>query len=204
MFSTNDPLLIFKLSVFFTAIGYIPFCFATWRSKTRPTLSSWIAWLVMDTVVYLSMKAGGENATQLLAYIAGIISVLAVCAIRRATMGWGWFDTICVVVTGIAVVGWAKSGNPAVAIFFSMIAAVVSSLPVLKNALENPQNEVFLGWLLITTGGVLGIAAITNWTVIGAVTPIVFGTLQTLMLVLVARKFKNDISDWMNLILFRD
>lgn len=204
MFDTNDPLLIYKLSIFFTAIGYIPFGFQVWRSKTRPTLSSWIAWLIMDTVVYLSMKAGGENASQLLAYIGGIIGVLAISAYKRAAMGWGWFDTVCIVVTSIAVVGWVQSGDPTVAIIFSMVAAVVSSLPVLKNALKLPENEVFLGWLLITIGGVLGIATVTNWTIIGAAAQVTFGTLQMLMLVLVARKFKNDILGWMDIILFRD
>lgn len=179
------------LSFFFSAIAYIWFVRGVLESKTRPTISSWISWGLMDGAILAGMVVAGEIAWQMAAYTFGVCCVLYACRYKKASMDWKNLDTFCVCAVCLAIAGWMMTGNPDVAIIVSLVAITVGSVPMLVNSWRNPHNEQLLPWTLIVTGGAFGVLAIKNWSIAGALTQVVFLLIQIAVFLLIARKFRK-------------
>ena len=177
------------IAFIFSAVAYIPFVSGVLKSETRPTISSWISWGLMDGTVLAGMIAQHEIAWQMVAYVLGVGAVISASLMKNASLNWTRMDTVCVAIVSASVAGWAFTGDADIAIVLSLLAAVVGSIPMVVNTLKNPANEHLLPWLLVLVGGISGVLAITNWSIAGAATPVTFLILQGAFVALIARKF---------------
>ncbi len=177
------------LAFVFSALSYIWFISGVLTSKTRPTISSWISWGLMDATVLAGMVAQHEIAWQMVAYVLGVGAVISASLWKKASVGWTMMDTICVTIVMASIAGWVFTGDADMAIVLGLVAAVVGSIPMIVNTWKNPANELLLPWLFILAGGISGVLAITNWSIAGAATPVVFATVQVGFVLLIARKF---------------
>lgn len=177
------------LSFLFSTLAYFPYVDGVLRSKTRPTISTWISWTLMDASIFAGMIAQEEIAWQMLAYVLGSLVVVAVSIYKGASLGWKLLDTICVAIVIGALAGWFITGDAKVAIVLGLISAVVGSVPMLINTWKSPFNELLMPWILVLLGGICGIGAIANWTIVGAATPVTFLVIQAAFVLLIGRRF---------------
>ena len=182
---TIFAVLAFVLSAF----AYIPYVQGVLKSETRPTVSTWISWGLMDAAALAGMIAAGEMAWQMVAYVVGVAFVLAASFYKHAALGWKRLDSLCIGIVSLAIIGWLASGDPNVAIVLSLVAAVVGSIPMAVNSAQDPHNEPLLPWVFVLAGGICGVLAINSWTVAGAGTPVVFAGVQAIFVILISRKF---------------
>ena len=159
------------------------------QSTSRPTLSAWLSWWIMDLAILAGMYAKEAVAVQMVAYVIGCAFVIGACLWRRADLGWTPLDSKCMALVLGALVLWALSGDANFAIVMSLVAIAASCVPLIKNLWHDPTREPLLPWILITIGGIFGVAAIPKWTIADALTPIVFALFQIVCLSLMARRF---------------
>jgi hypothetical protein len=186
-------LSIFDILAFvFSVAAYFPYTKAVLSSKAQPTISSWISWLIMDSAILAGMLAQHTIAWQMVAYIIGVGFVIGASLWKRATIGLTRLDSFCLSVVLIAVLLWALSGDPDIAIMLSLVALIVGTIPMIVNVWRNPSREPLLPWILFLAGGVCGVFAIPLWNIAAALTPFVFLILQITIVLLVSRKFQSN------------
>ena len=183
------------LAFLFSAGAYIPYVQSVLASKTRPTISSWISWGVMDVVILVGMIANGAMSWQLAAYCVGSLAVILVSLFKRATLGWTRFDTVCVTIVAFAILLWMTTGNPTTAIVASLVASSIGSFPFLKNVWEEPRNETPLPWLMFFAGSLCQLTAIKEWDITEAATPLVYLVVQVAAIIFISRKFLTPARD---------
>lgn len=179
------------LSFVFSVAAYVPYTTSVWSSTSRPTLSTWLSWWIMDIAILAGMFAKDAVAMQMIAYVIGCAFVIGACLWRKAILGWTRLDSICMVLVFGAIVLWTLSGDADFAIIMSLVAVTIGCIPMLINVWHTPAREPFLPWVLITIGGLFGVAAIPKWTIADALTPIVFATVQVGCILLISRKFRK-------------
>lgn len=187
------------LALVFSVSAYGPYMKSVLESTSRPTLSAWLSWWIMDIAILAGMYAKEAVAVQMIAYVIGCTFVIGACLWRRANLGWTPFDSKCIALVVSAVVLWALSGDANFAIIMSLVAVVVGCIPLMRNLWHDPTREPFLPWTLITIGGFFGFLAIPRWTIADALTPIVFGICQVVCVVLMTRRFCKKMklsNDW--------
>lgn len=166
------------LAVLFSIAAYIPYIDGILRHGKRPTISTWLSWLVMDSAILAGMIAKGDIAYQMVAYVIGVCAVLAACMYKRTKVGWNGLDTLCMGLVFLAVVLWYYSGDADIAIVLSLVAISIGCVPMFQNVIKDPEREPLLPWVLNLTGAVFGIFAIKHLTIAGAATPIVFAAIS--------------------------
>ncbi len=183
-------LSVFTITAFLlTLAGYPLYIQSLFKGGARPTISSWIAWWITDVVVFAGMVAADAIVWQMVAYSLGIGATIFVCVRKKAALGWTWLDTLCLCIVGVALVLWSFSNTPETAIILSLVAETIGTIPMFRNVWRKPESEPFLPWAIWWVGGCVGVLAIPEWSIAGAVAPILFCVLQTLVVVLIARKF---------------
>jgi len=193
------------LSLLFSLVAYIPYVIATWKSNVKLTISTWISWGLMDIAIFAGMIASNEIAWQMAAYIFGATLMISVSLYKGASVGWTKTDTAFLAVVVVAIIGWALTGNPEVAIALSLVAISAGTAPMLINTWRNPENEPLLPWILFWIGGLAGMLAITSWTIAGAATQILFWVVHNAFIILILRKYlRSGNNKLLDQILMRD
>ena len=182
--------ILATLSFAFSVAAYVPYVKSTLSSTAKPTLSTWLSWWIMDIAILAGMFAKDAVAMQMVAYVVGCAFVIGACLWRSADLDWKRLDSVCMGLVVLAIALWALSGDANFAIVMSLVAVLIGSAPLLINILKNPEREPFLPWILITIGGLFGVAAIPQWTIAAALTPIVFAIVQVAFVVIISRKFR--------------
>ncbi len=182
----DAKVVLAALAFLFSVAAYVPYVHAIRHSTVRPTMSSWIAWGLMDVVLlWTAVAAKSLMAFQMAAYVIGVSIVLMACVSRRAYLGWNNLDTQCVGIVIFAVLSWAFFGSPSLVIVLCLVAAIVGTWPLIVNLREDPTREPVMPWLLVTIGSIFGILAIREFTIVNAATPMVFLALQMYILKLI-------------------
>ncbi|MBI2108708.1 MAG: hypothetical protein HYT93_00805 [Parcubacteria group bacterium] len=164
----------------------------TLRSTAKPTLSVWIAWVLIDVAILAGMIAKEKVAPQMIAYVLGlgiIIGAIVYKFKRNATMGWTGTDWTCLVLVCVAILLWGVADDPNLAIFLSIVAGTIGTIPLFLNIWRDPLREPPLPWIFVAIGGIFGVLAMPDTTIAGALSPVCFLVLQGEILLLISRKF---------------
>lgn len=155
--------------------------------RAHPTLSTWIAWGIMDVAILVGMILAGEIAWQVVAYVVGVAVVFTASAWKGASVGWTLLDLGCLAVVALAVIFYLLSKKPAVLIIISLIGMTIGTIPTIVSMWNDPMREPLLPWLLFMAGGICGMLAVKEWRSIALASPTCFLVLQVLVLVLMFR-----------------
>lgn len=145
----------------------------------------------MDVAILGGMYAASAVAYQMVAYTVGTMFIIGVCLYKGAVMEWNRIDTACMVIVLVAIGLWYRTGDPNMAIMFSLVAIVVGTVPLLLKLRTNPEVEPLAPWILIIIGSVFGLIAIPAITIADAATPIVFFLIQATVLYLMLRSSRS-------------
>jgi hypothetical protein len=177
------------LSLLFTASAYIFYLIPMLRSKSQPTVSTWLSWLAMDIAIFCAMLFGEVFSIQMMTFVLGSTVVIVVCYFKKASLGWQLLDTICVSIVAVAIGMWIVSGDETTAIILSLIAATVGSIPMMVNTWRNPRNESILPWLVVFMGGIFQLLSLEEWTLLSSSASFTFLVLQITFIILISRKY---------------
>ena len=98
--------------------------------------------------------------------------------------GWDWLEKLCLIGAGLGIAMWAITGNPIIGMTISLSVTFLGSVPTLKNTWKDPGSEDKLGWTLFFISCCLALVAVKEWTFASAAQPIVFFTIEGMMMIL--------------------
>ena len=173
-------------------VGFIPYAKANWRDrhissgtegKTEPSKASWLIWITLDVITLAGMIAKDSVNFMLIGCIAGG-SLVMILALIYGKKGWDWLEKLCLIGAGLGIAMWAITGNPIIGMTISLSVTFLGSVPTLKNTWKDPGSEDKLGWTLFFISCCLALVAVKEWTFASAAQPIVFFTIEGMMMIL--------------------
>lgn len=141
---------------------------ATVKRQVQPSPVSWFFWGLTAMIAFgvqLSQE-GGVQALTTLALGIGPVAVFAVSMwFQRGAIRLSRLDKGMVVMASVGIICWLFTKDAMLALWFSIIADAVSSVPTLVKSYANPGSEQALPYLLSCSSMVCALAAIQEWTV---------------------------------------
>lgn len=160
-----------------------PYIMAIIRRQTKPVKATWLIWASLDTITFTGMYLEGALTLQMACIVVGAWTV-ALLSLKRGLPGWRRVDKFCLAGAGLAIGVWALSGDPLFALMTSLSATLLGSVPTFVSAWQDPTRENKLAWTIATASCVLAVLAIPQWTLADASQPLVFLTIQLVMMYL--------------------
>jgi hypothetical protein len=171
-------------------MGYVPYARAIIRGETRPERLHWLVWSLSNLLVLLSYFVLGARTTIWvpIAYTLGSLLITGLSFVYGGRSGWGLFEKSKLVVALISAIRWVFFDN----VFFALIATLaVGFLGYIPNmwrlAKDSMEKEDPAEWGLFLLGGVLNLAAVSEWTYQIATLPVLIVIMNGIMFALALR-----------------
>jgi hypothetical protein len=75
-----------------------------------------------------------------------------------------FFDYVCGILAILALLLWALTREPVVAIIFAIGSDFLAAMPTLRKSWRRPDTESGIAYLVATVSALTAFAAITTWT----------------------------------------
>lgn len=148
-------------------IGCLSYVRETLRGKTRPNRVSWLMWSIAPMIASAAGLASGVTWAVLPVFMSGFGPFLILLSSFSNKSGY-WkletFDYLCGSLSLLALILWAVTHDPSVAIIFAIASDASAAVPTLKKAWQNPNTETYgpyIGGLFSVSTGFF---AISSWT----------------------------------------
>lgn len=193
MFNSDIIKILSVLSGVVFVTGFVPYALAiygkkitlklkiTSREKISPKKASWIVWLTIDIIALVGMVVKESLNGQIVGIVSGGLIVLVLTLIN-GEHGWTKLDKWCIALAGIGIISSLVFWEANIGIGAALLAGFIGSFPTFNSAWKKPSNEDKLGWTLFWTSCVLAVIAIPKWTFEDAAQPIVFFTIESIMM----------------------
>jgi hypothetical protein len=178
-------------------LGYIPYWITIirkerpGRKKTTPTISSWVIWAALDTVLIVSMISEGTLTGQMIGATVGSTLTLFI-TLRYGEMKWKKFDLYCLAGGGIGILFWVLLNDPAACIIINLIVVSAAGLRTMISAWGDPYSENLPGWTLWFLACLPALAAemiAPHWGWMDIAQPATFlATESTMVIILILRR----------------
>jgi hypothetical protein len=138
----------------------------TLTGRLKPNRISWLMWAVAPLIAFVAALADGVRWAALPVFGAGFGPLFVfIVSFKNPKSFWklGYFDYLCGIFSLLALILWAITKEPAVAIFFAIISDLFAAIPTLIKSWKYPKTES--GWIFLT--GIFStltiLAAVKSW-----------------------------------------
>jgi len=159
--------LITFVSVSLTVLAGLSYIRATLRGEARPNRVTWLLWAVAPLIGGVAQLASGVGLSTLVVLSSGVMPFLVFAssfANPKAYWALSRFDYVCGGFSVLALVLWALTRDPTVAILFSLIADVLAGAPTILKFVRHPETEDRRSYIFAAMGNVLGLFSITEYS----------------------------------------
>jgi hypothetical protein len=147
----------------FAAFAYIHSMF---KGGAKPNRVSWFMWAVAPFIATAASISSGVTWPVLPVFMAGFSPFLIFAAsflTKKAYWKISTFDYSCGALSVLALILWALTENPNVAIVFAMASDASASIPTLTKAWAHPETESVWPFLIGAFGASASLIASTLW-----------------------------------------
>lgn len=147
-------------------IGALAYARDTWKGVTQPNRVSWLLWALAPLIGAAAAWTDGVSWAILPVFMAGfspLIVLFASFANKKAYWKLGKFDYLCGAFAILALILWAITKQPLVAIVFAIISDALAGLPTVVKAWNHPESESSNAYIASLVSVCLGVFAIKNW-----------------------------------------
>lgn len=162
-------------------LGFFPYIKAIIRKETKPAKASWIIWASLDTITLAGMYTKDAVNGQIIGAVLGAWVVVSF-TLKYGTPGWTKLDKFCLSGATLGIVLWQTFDSPVLAILTSVSVIFLGSIPTFTSAWSDPSREDKLAWTIFWASCICAVAAIPQWTIADAAAPIVFFSIETIMM----------------------
>jgi hypothetical protein len=147
-------------------VSFFPYLKSILNGKTKPSAASWWTWTLISFVSVISSWAGGAPWQVLLlpSWLCVSELIISILSMKYGDKKWDSFNKISI---GGAIVGillWVVTGNPLLALGFSILADLFASIPNFRHVFFNPEQEDRFAWTLGWMAAFFEILAVSKWT----------------------------------------
>lgn len=154
------------ISVILTVTAVLPYIKDILKGSTRPNLVSWITWTLLTIVATAAAWAAGERIAALFtASVALETLTIVILGIKKGYVKYTPFDVICQIGALLGFLLWWLFNSPAIAVVASVVIDLIGSLPTIRHAWRNPEEETLFTYELSSLGSFFALLALStyNW-----------------------------------------
>ncbi len=125
-------------------IGIFIYIKETVHGNIKPNKVSWLMWAVAPLIASAAAYSDGVRWAVLPIFMAGFTALLVfIASFINPKSYWKleFFDYICAICSILALILWATTKQPLVAIIFSIISYIFSAVPTITKAWKYPKTE---------------------------------------------------------------
>lgn len=163
----------------------------TLRGQTKPNRVSWLLWSVIPIIATAAALSDGVGWAVLPVFMAGFNSLLVFGASflnKNAYWKLGIFDYACGLLSVLALVLWAITKEPNVAIALAIIGDSLASVPTLVKSWKYPKTESAVTYTTGLFGALTSFAAMKIWGFSELAFPIYLIIIDSLLFMAVWRR----------------
>jgi hypothetical protein len=154
----------------------IPFIVTILRDRHNPTgyhppMVTWTIWAGVDLIVVFSMLAKGAVSGLVIGGAIGAV-IVAALSLKYGECHWEITDKICF--GGAILGGLIALIRPELGLVVSNVVLFIGGCPTFKKAYLEPKKESLTIWSIFAASCVLGVLAVSNWTIAGALGPVTY------------------------------
>ncbi len=133
------------------------------HGTTRPNIFTYAIWGLLSLISISAQISSGASWSLIFLFgdLLAVITVITLCLFGYGYKKYGRTEGVCTAIALVAIVAWQVTGNPLIAIFFSIIADLVASIPTIIKTFRDPQSEIPGPWFIVAFGALLGIISTT-------------------------------------------
>lgn len=161
--------------------GCLSYAYETIQGKTKPNRISWLLWSIAPLIATAAGIKSGVTWAVIPVFMSGFGPLLILCStFLNKSSYWKLekFDYLCGFFSLLALVLWAITKNPTIAIFFAILSDATAAIPTLKKSWQNPKTETYTPYL----GGLFSVGtaffAITMWNFASLAFPMYLGIMN--------------------------
>ncbi len=141
----------------------IPYVLSIVGGTTRPSRTSYMIWMVMDSLRAASYIAAGARTTMYWS-LAQVITTVVIfgLSIRRGMGGTSTLDRLCLLIASSAMAVWAITGSPLVALYMTVVAGLMAYFPIFLKSHRHPTSENRLSWTMCVGASALNLMAVQS------------------------------------------
>lgn len=167
--------------------AYVPYIAGTLKGTSKPVRATWILWASLDVLLAIAMYKEGKLNMQIVGACIGALSVAAL-SLRYGKRGWSTLDIVCLAGGMIGIVLWLVNNDPVQAIVTAVIVMFIGAVPTFASAWEKWSRENKWSWLMAFLSCLAILPTLPpfeDWNVAAVAQPLVFTTIETIMMFLV-------------------
>lgn len=158
------PYLVFVGAAVMLA-GIFSYAWSTFRGRTKPDRVTWVMWTVAPLIAgFASLTKGAGWATVPVFMSGGASLLVLVASFANPHAYWKLdkLDYVCGIFSVLALVLWAVTRDPDIAVAFSILSSLTSGLPSLVKAWRFPETENINPYVAGLFNGLTSFAAIAH------------------------------------------
>jgi hypothetical protein len=145
------------------SLGGCYYLYETIVGKAQPNRISWLLWGIFPMVIFVAQRAQGVEDLSWTSFVAGFMPLLIVAASflnKKAYWRSEPRDYYLLAAAIMGIVLWAITGNPSLALLFSLLADVLAGVPTLIKSYSHPHSESWIAYAISTFGFGMSILSI--------------------------------------------
>lgn len=147
-------------------IGTISYVIDTARGKIKPNRVTFFMWSIAPLIAFAAQITQRVGIQSLMTLAVGVLPLTVFIASflnKKAYWKLTTFDLACGGLSLLGLFFWylTKIGN--IALFFSILAEGLATLPTMVKSYRYPETESGWPWLASFTAGFLTVSTIRNW-----------------------------------------
>jgi hypothetical protein len=176
------------LGMIIGSIGGISYLLDTIKGRARPNRVSWFLWGLAPLIAFFAEISEGVKLVSLLTLTVGVYPALVFLASftnKKSMWKISMFDYLCGSFSVLGIILWAVTRQGTIAIFFSILADAMASVPTVLKSYKHPESETSLVYLLGIFQAVITLLTITTWDLSNSGFPIYILLMDSLIFSLI-------------------
>lgn len=180
------------ISGILAAVAGVPYIIDTFRRETRPNVVTWGLWSIIQFIFIAAQFSSGASLSVVLPLVE-VVTTAAIVALGLIGYGYekyGWLDGVCLVIAIAAIASWQLTNNPIYALWLSVLADFVASVPALYKSYHDAESETLSTYALVVFSAIFAILSTTIYDLANLLWPIyiAFNSALFVILLVVGRR----------------
>lgn len=142
-------------------IADTPYLLDTIAKKTKPHRVTWMVIFFLNCVVFANQLASGaRNSLWIMGAAVLMTGAIALASIHNGVGGSTRNDHFAVIASVVGILLWVYFKDPFISAVISVIISWIALSPTFAKALQDPESETRITWLLATISAFLAFVSV--------------------------------------------
>lgn len=161
------------LSILLPLLSPIPYILSILRGEAKPHRTTRLVILTTTCLSTLSLLAQHDQTALWLSLVSTLQAIVTFSlSIRYGIGGWTRRDITCLAVAGIGILAWQTTQNPAIAVYFAVLADFIGMVPTIIKTYHLPKTELWYFFAIDTLAGIFNLLAMKQYTIQAVIFPL--------------------------------